>query len=484
MAEKLKNTLRILYTAAVFGILAVPATALAIREARGGDAAAETEAVNTENRVLAQKPSFRNEDQTLNVNYPAEFDAWFSDSFGFRSQLVTAYSKLTGSVFRVSSEKDVIIGKDGWLYFAPTVPDATGVRTLDDTEIRHIVYNMQMMQQYAASHGAKLVFAAAPNKASIYPEQLPARYLQTGNENNLDALHAALAQTDLTVCDWRTALRDAAANNDRLLYHKTDTHWNGDGAMLGYQTLMQTLGLDDFGFADAERTETCDWEGDLWNMLSPAEKNPDQNAVYAIPQTYQYVNRMRSIDDMSIRTACENGSGSLLMFRDSFGRALIPLLGERFASCAFLRANAVPLDMLETEPRDYVVYELVERNLDRLLTHAPQMPAPAAALPAAEPAPASDAFRLEARTMGNYVQVYGLFDPAFSEADAVYITVSGQSFQAFLCCEQELLELESHQANGFSCYLPAALAADTVQITVHTADRCVQYTGTPELKQP
>ena len=111
MAEKLKNTLRMRYTAAVFGILAVPATALAIREAHSGDATAETETVNAENRVLAQKPSLRNEDQTLNVNYPAEFDAWFSDSFGFRSQLVTAYSTLTGSVFRVSSEKAVIIGK-------------------------------------------------------------------------------------------------------------------------------------------------------------------------------------------------------------------------------------------------------------------------------------------------------------------------------------------------------------------------------------
>lgn len=479
MTDKLKNTLRILYTAAVFGILAVPAIALTVRELKteNENAADEAAVSNAENRVLAEKPAIRNEDNTLNLDYPAEFDAWFSDSFGFRTQLVTAYSKLIGNVFHVSTEQDVIIGKDDWLFFAPTVPDATGVRTLDDAEIRHIVYNLQIMQQYVESHGAKMVFAAAPNKASIYPEKLPVRYLDSNNENNLDVLYQALSKTDLTVCDWRGALQNAAAADNRLLYHKTDTHWNGDGAMLGYQTLMQTLGLDDLGFADAERTETCDWDGDLWTMLSPAEKNPDDNAVYAIPQTYKYVGRMRSIDDLTIRTSCENGTGSLLMFRDSFGRALIPLLGERFASCEFLRANAIPLDLLETEQPDYVVYELVERNLDHLLTYAPQMPAPAAEPPAAEIVPDSDAFRLESETAGQYLHIYGLFDPAYSDADAVYVTANGQSFQAFLCCEQEALSLEQHQANGFSCYLPAALAPDTVQITVQLKDCCVQFSG-------
>ena len=128
MNEKVKNAFRILYTAAILGILAVPAAALAVRESRGGDAAAETGAVNTENRVLAAKPVLHQEDGSLNRDYPTEFDAWFSDSFGLRTQLVTAYSKLSGSIFGVSAEKDVIIGKDGWLYYTPTVPDATGIK--------------------------------------------------------------------------------------------------------------------------------------------------------------------------------------------------------------------------------------------------------------------------------------------------------------------------------------------------------------------
>ncbi len=479
MKDKLKNAFRIIYAGAVCCVLAVPSAVLIRSELQNPDADAEE--VTAENRVLADKPQLRTEDGALNKDFTMQYESWFSDRFGLRTQLVTAYGKLTSKLFGVSSEKDVIIGRDGWVYFTPTIPDATGVRSLNDAEIRHCVRNLQLMRDYAAQHGAAFVFAAAPNKASIYPDNLPARYLHTGSENNLDALSDALRQSDLTVCDWRTVLRDAAASGDRQLYHKLDTHWNGDGAMLGYQTLMQTLSLDDRGYADAERTETCDWEGDLWGMLSPAEQNPDRNAVYAVPQTYRTIGRMRSIDDLSIKTACDTGEGSLLMFRDSFGRALIPLLAERFASCTFQRANAIPLDMLETAPADYVVYELVERNLQRLLTYAPRMPAPYAEIPAAEPADGAMPIRMESEQAGAYLHVYGLFDAAYDNADAVYLTVNGQTYEAFLACEQEALELEQHQANGFSAYLPADSASGTVAVTVLSDGRWVQA-GTAEIQ--
>ncbi|MBP0989460.1 MAG: hypothetical protein J6S92_14460, partial [Oscillospiraceae bacterium] len=66
MHEKMKNAFRILYTAVILGMLAVPAAALAVRESRGGDAADETGSVNTENRVLAAKPALHQEDGSFN----------------------------------------------------------------------------------------------------------------------------------------------------------------------------------------------------------------------------------------------------------------------------------------------------------------------------------------------------------------------------------------------------------------------------------
>lgn len=446
---KQKQMLRTAYSAGILALLLIPAVMTAVQQAKNSP---QADTDNAENRVLSEFPSIKGDDGAWNSAYFGELEQWFSEHFGLRSEMVTAYGSITRGVFGVSAEPDVIIGRDGWLYYTETVPDITGVRTLSDAEIAHMAHNLELMSAYAEAHGASLILAVAPDKGSIYPDYLPLRYLHTGGENNLDALYRALADSAVTVCDWRGALQAQA--DTRLLYHKLDTHWNGDGAMLGYKTLLQTAGLDASRFAGAARTETQDWTGDLWTMLSPAKENPDANAVYDIPQTWQSVGRMRSVDDMTIRTTCTEGSGSLLMFRDSFGRALLPLLSQSFASCTYSRAEAVPLDRLETVQTDVVVYERVERELTDLLVHAPQMPAPECDI-TPPPRDFIPPLRLETEQAGSYLHCYGLFEEQFSGCEAVYVTVGGQSYEAFLCCEQALLELDTHTANGFSLYLPA-----------------------------
>lgn len=452
------------FTALACALLAVPSIAMIFQNA---GKQSETEETNAENRTLAAFPALHTEDGDLNRSYTLEIEAWFRDHFGLRTQMVSQYNAMCERLFQISPNADVIIGKDGWLYYTPTLDDALGRRTLSDTEIRQAVHHLQMMSDYAASKGAKLIFATAPNKASIYPDYLPARYLSTGEKNNLDLLKDALAETDICVCDWRGMMRDCVRRGSRQLYHKLDTHWNNDGAMRCYTMLMATAEMDARGYENAARTETNDWTGDLWQMLYPDKENPDANSVYDIPQTYLDLGPMRSIDDLTIQTMCSDGEGKLLMFRDSFGRALIPLLSQRFAAATYCRAANVPLDKLETAPADLVVYELVERNLDQLVTAAPKMPAPAAALP--EDIAVSDAPlpALQMQEEGSYLHCFGLYDAEFSGADAVYLTTDdGRTFEAFCICEQSALDLTVRTENGFSAYLPGVSADTAVTATV------------------
>ena len=446
-----KNITNGIFIALTGLILTAPSALLLLPQFRAADTSA------SENRTLTAFPEWKTPEGSRNPDFFPQAESWFTEHFALRTQLVNAYSNLTRKVFSVSSNPDVIIGKDGWLYYAETVPDITGSRTLNDIEIRHMAQSLCMMRDYAQANCAQFIFAAAPDKGSIYPDNLPPRYLQTGQQNNLDTLYDALKDTGVTVCDWRSALRENAQN--RQLYHKLDTHWNGDGAMLAYQTLMQTAGLDDHGFAACQRTETHDWNGDLWGMLSPNKENPDDNAVYAVPETYRTVGRMRSIDDMNIRTTCADGTESLLMFRDSFGRALIPLLSQRFSACSYSRATAVPLDTIAAAPTDVVVYEVVERNLKNLLTYAPVMPAPPAELNQPDALNGDIAkFRVNFENDGVYLHCYGLYDETLEDCDSIICTFrSGnfsQSFNAFPCCEAEKLGLDAPAANGYSLRVP------------------------------
>ena len=58
------------------------------------------------------------------------------------------------------------------------------------------------MQEYAASRGAQLLFVCAPNKNTVYPEFMPARYVRSTSERNLDRLLASFA-----TCVMSSAMR-------------------------------------------------------------------------------------------------------------------------------------------------------------------------------------------------------------------------------------------------------------------------------------
>ena len=110
-------------------------------------------------------------------------------------------------------------------------------------------------------------------------------------------------------------------------------------------------------------------------MLMPAWRRPDTQAYFNTVRGFSYKGNFRSTDDPIIETQ-GGGEGSLLLFRDSFGVALYPLMAGDFAEAYISRAVPYRLDLLTAAPRDAVVIEIAERNLRNLLYEAPVIPAP------------------------------------------------------------------------------------------------------------
>ncbi len=461
--KKKKNIGTLCYIAAVCALLALPTAALPFT-LKGSDD-------TSENRVLSSFPSWKNDDGGINRAFLTELTAWYGEHFGLRSEMVTAYGTITRELLGTSANEDVICGKEDWLFYGETLDDTIGKATLSDTEIRHITQTLSMLQTYAESKGAAMIFTAAPNKASIYPQYLPARYLPRDTANNCELLYAALQAANVNFCDLHDILQAQAASDPAQLYHKLDSHWNGYGAMTAFSALTKQARHSDGGFPAMPCSAVCDFNGDLWGMLSPSVENPDWNIVYDIPRSYEYLGRYRSEDDLTIQTTCKDGDGSLLMFRDSFGRALIPLFSQVYQSATYTRDSRVPIDLLETTQTDTVIYELVERNLPDLLQYAPKMPAPVAEAPASTVTDTVASLVLQTRISGNYLHCYGSFDAALANHEGIVITVlspdgTSAAYQAFPCYEAELLGESTAKSNGFSLYLPKDAVADGAVFTV------------------
>ena len=117
-----------------------------------------------------------------------------------------------------------------------------------------------------------------------------------------------------------------------------------------------------------------DFQGDLDSLLYPKKPRYDDEYVLMTDEGYKTVAGASSLMSLDIRTEnalADADASDMLMFRDSFGSALIPYFASTAASARFHRAVPYRIDFLEEtadgdSPR-LVVVEIAERNLRSLI---------------------------------------------------------------------------------------------------------------------
>lgn len=448
-----KNNFYRIYTAAFIGICLVPAVLTPFMK---GDA-------SKEKRQLAEFPSIKNDEGNLNFEFFDEFESYFSEHFAFRQQLVTADGRLKSALTKTSADNDVIVGKDGWLYYGETINDFLRIDTLSETEINNIANNLRIIGDYCDSKDADFIFFAAPNKNTIYPENMPYNYIPSDNESNLERLTAKLSGENFYF-DMKSAL--LGLESPTALYHKTDTHWNNFGAYAAHTMLMNKLNKGSCSTGNGWYIE-YDRLGDLAAMLYPAEEAKDMQLHNDYEFKYEYTSRFRGLDDISITTSNPDSQGNLLMYRDSYGEAILPYMAEMFATAEFSRA--VPYNLQKVSEGDSVIIELVERNLGNLLKSAPVMEAaPLGILDiSAEKVDSTDVVIKTAESNG-MMHIYGILPESFFEGESqrILVEAEGTLYEAFTCFEDSLLDEYEYTPCGFSLYLPQGTNTDNIRITV------------------
>lgn len=359
------------------------------------------------NEILAQRPALTDDNGKLNKNIMQDITDYIADRSAFRKQFITAYAHLQTVVFGESASDKVLLGKsdgtDRWFYYSETEDDWLQRGTMSDMQVNNTAYTLALMQEYAASQGTKLVFTAAPNKNSVYPQYMPDIGEQSGELKNLDKLVSALEECNVDYADILSLLNKMSdAGGGQPLYHRLDSHWTALGAALGYKTVTDVLGIDSHDWFNEKYTYERVHHGDLYEMLYPVGKELDFDAIFERKFDFGYLKESVNdsgesvyepsglrygdddappcdsirIDTFKENVVLDNGNGySLLMFRDSFGNALYPFMADTFERATFSRQIPYRLDWLSEGIYSYCVIEIVERNIADLSVKAPVMPA-------------------------------------------------------------------------------------------------------------
>jgi alginate O-acetyltransferase complex protein AlgJ len=214
---------------AVFAVLLlVPATAQLVGLGAGSG----------ENRVLAEAPRFTVK-QIKNFSKAA--DAYVNDRFGLRQQLVQMNSRLRYRL-GVSSNKDVVIGRGGWLFYTDhkLMEQHTGANVFTPAELENWVARMEAARDWLARRGVSFYVMIVPDKNSVYPENLPQYPRRPGTVTRFDQLAERLGRSSLDFIDPRAALVRAKAAGAEI-YIPGDTHWTERGAFIAYDLLMDRV---------------------------------------------------------------------------------------------------------------------------------------------------------------------------------------------------------------------------------------------------
>ena len=382
-----------------------------------------------------------------NLDFFTDLSDWYASSFAFRHEAITADSLLRTGLFGSSSSEDVVVGRNGWLFYASSLPDYRGERVMTERELQRAASTLALLQEGAAEAGMEFLFFAVPNKNTIYPEYMPVTELQ-GTAHTMPALYAVLSSRCVNALDLTSVLSDTG----ETVYHRTDSHWNHLGAALAQRAIMAALGRDGADFTVLPYETREDFTGDLWAMVYPALDGRDSQQYYDMGPIME----TGAPEDLRYETFCQEGKDVLFLYRDSFGNALCPFLAAAFREGYFSRSSVWDLNDAAEVGADVFAVEIVERNLSNLLTNAPVMTAPVREDVTAT-GEIETAVTASSWIDGDWRVIEGSFSPAVIDTcSPIYVRAEGVVYEAF--------PAGSGEDEVFTLRIPAAAPADMIAV--------------------
>lgn len=336
-----------------------------------------------EKRNLVKLPLFPESLKSFN-EYPDQFNAYYSDHFGFRDFLTKIYFNLVSKIGDKTSFDDVTIGKNGWLFLGNIKPgyqehddpigDVININLFTENELKYFAKYILAIKNWLGNKGIEYIYVIAPNKHTIYFENLPNYISKQNDKSSTDQLVEYLRKhTDVTVVDLRKSLLDEKKKHQ--VYFKTDSHWNQYGANVAQFDIMKKIKLffpkqvEPFLLNDNQFRLLSTEDGDLGKLIKLKHiKEDNPQPIFEAGCTP--VNQKPDMKIGETHTiVCETQALNAVIFRDSFFTALEPYISRHFHRSTYIweMINYTSLiKYVEQESPDIVIDEVVERSLPYL----------------------------------------------------------------------------------------------------------------------
>jgi hypothetical protein len=245
------------------------------------------------------------------------------------------------------------------------------------------------MQKVAERKRIPFVFVIAPDKSTIYPENLPDWARRSDPAKRPSRIITKLARREnLEFIHLEETLLEAKRKDPKtLLYYRHDSHWNRAGAWYGFEALMENLKKQSPNFriprAKIFREKENKSAQEQWGASSFLSQaiGEDSNVFDAAQILFTGGGvgvdvegkwQAFGLEEIPLPKKLSNEEAlnkeHLLFIRDSFGTALASCLTRTFAQITMVHnLNVTNLqsfqEWVDQINPDVVIYEIVERRV-------------------------------------------------------------------------------------------------------------------------
>lgn len=295
-----------------------------------------------ENRNLKQLPKFSIASVLAkNNSWMTQYSEYTKDQFVFRDGWIDLKSRAEALLLKTENN-GIWLGKDHYLF-----PKMLAVGDRFET-------NLGAVKKMAERHPGDVSVMIAPSASLILADKLPWQ-APIADENAFHDEIAAQLSDVATVYDLRDTL---SAHADEYIFYRTDHHWTSEGAYLAYQQFAESKGMPLFDRTAAEEKTVDGFYGTSYSKARNYDVVPDSITYYDLPnQLTVYTTNadgsesaesgpLYNVADFETRDKYKaflrgnngysvlegNGTGSILVIKDSYANAFIPYLVADYAS--------------------------------------------------------------------------------------------------------------------------------------------------------
>lgn len=186
-----------------------------------------------------------------NNTWQPQMEKYLRGHFGFNEAAIRLYNQYVFSGFHRTTNKGLIIGRDGYLYERYFVEDHYESRMYkytDDPEVLKEKFRLEasrlaQVQKLLREQGTTLFVAILPGKDMLYPEHLPPQDTMTRTPGpraytEYRRLFDQYGVQYIDILDWFLAIRDDVPYP--LMYPKS-THWSNIAATYAFDSIMRYM---------------------------------------------------------------------------------------------------------------------------------------------------------------------------------------------------------------------------------------------------